>query len=173
MLAHCFDNYLQNKQKIGVPCHTQREKCILLTEIIRLDFYEKGLELSGESVQLIYPEGFPSSLLSVLFTVSQSKKKGGGGLEIKQSPHTVRCVRRGDASRAHHWTTKPHRKTQCQTRAALARELLRVVLQREEGRSSFSRNPPDRPSCFSEGVVERKRGLRRWRDLGMHAHGYG
>lgn len=173
MLAHCFDNYLQNKQKIGVPCHTQREKCILLTEIIRLDFYEKGLELSGESVQLIYPEGFPSSPLSVLFTVSQSKKKGGGGLEIKQSPHTVRCVRRGDASRAHHWTTKPHRKTQCQTRAALARELLRVVLQREEGRSSFSRNPPDRPSCFSEGVVERKRGLRRWRDLGMHAHGYG
>lgn len=113
------------------------------------------------------------TLISALYCFSEQKERGGGGLEIKQSPHTVRCVRRGDASRAHHWTTKPHRKTQCQTRAALARELLRVVLQREEGRSSFSRNPPDRPSCFSEGVVERKRGLRRWRDLGMHAHGYG
>lgn len=97
MLAHCFDNYLQNKQKIGVPCHTQREKCILRTEIIRLDFYEKGLELSGESVQLIYPEGFPSSLLSVLFTVSQSKKKGGGGGARDQAEptHCAVCAEGG------------------------------------------------------------------------------
>lgn len=88
----------------------------------------KGKKLSRESIFLFFFLSSRNPHLTVITVLVFYCFSEETGRERSSSPHTVQCVRSGDASRAHHRTTKPHRKTQCQKRAALAGELLSCSL---------------------------------------------